>query len=405
MFHIVSFWNLRIDRVVGFTSRCLKSKQERFRIMSFRRNSAMDGGSKKEKMVNLVWRPISTHSSSVVDSEAAEGQCSKPSGVSERAPVVSSAKHSVSLEVGASLMKFIKGKEGTTQMKIEEEMGVKIIFPSSRNEDHIIIEGGSVDCVSKASERIATIVDEVVKSPSLDYSHFVSLPLAIHPELVAKLVNFQNSILGNNSLAGDKQDVQPVDETRLYTLAELGIEKSIFIKPSTFHLTVLMLKLWNKDRINTARDVLKSISPSVMDALDNRPLFIRLKGLDCMRGSLAKARVLYIPVEEIGDEGRLLRACKVITDAFVKAGLVLEKDANQSLKLHATVMNARHRKRKDKRKKMDTFDAREIHKQFGIEDWGEYLIQEVHLSQRFVFDQSGYYRCCASIPFPGGHRD
>ncbi|WZZ42650.1 hypothetical protein YC2023_038909 [Brassica napus] len=219
--------------------------------MSFKGNAAMDGGSKKEKMVNLVWRPISTRSSSVVYSEAAEGQCSKPSGVSERAPVVSAGKHSVSLEVGASLMKFIKGKEGTTQMKIEDEMGVKIIFPSSRNEDHIIIEGGSVDCVTKASERIATIVDEVVKSPSLDYSHFVSLPLAIHPELVAKLVNFQNSILGNQSIAGDKQDVQSS------TLFDLGIEKSIFIKPSTFHLTVLMLKLWKKDRFNTARDVLK----------------------------------------------------------------------------------------------------------------------------------------------------
>lgn len=31
---------------------------------------------------------------------------------------------------------------------------------------------------------------------NLDYSHFISLPLAIHPELVDKLVNFQNSILG-----------------------------------------------------------------------------------------------------------------------------------------------------------------------------------------------------------------
>lgn len=37
---------------------------------------------------------------------------------------------------------------------------------------------------------------QAVKTPSLDYSHFVSLPLAIHPELVDKLVNFQNSILG-----------------------------------------------------------------------------------------------------------------------------------------------------------------------------------------------------------------
>lgn len=45
--------------------------------------------------------------------------------------------------------------------------------------------------------------------------------------------------------------------TFYYTLAELGIEKSIFIKPNTFHLTVLMLKLWNKDRVNAARDVLK----------------------------------------------------------------------------------------------------------------------------------------------------
>ncbi|CAH2053562.1 unnamed protein product [Thlaspi arvense] len=435
-----------IDRVLGFTSRCFQSKPESFSIISYRGNAAMDG-SKKEKIVTLVWRPISTKSSTTVAEAGHEvqeaAQCSKSSevseGVSESASVVSAEKHSLSLEVGASLIKFIKGKEGTTQMKIEEETGVKIILPSSRNEDHITVEGGSVDCVTKASERIATIIDEVVKSPSLDYSHFVSLPLAIHPELVGKLVNFQNSILGNHSVAGDEQDVQPISEstsvavglransetnqvnvdiksipivsyqpkakgTDSSTLFDLGIEKSIFIKPNTFHLTVLMLKLWNKDRINAARDVLKCIHPHVMDALDNRPIFVRLKGLDCMRGSLAKARVLYAPVEEIGDEGRLLRACQVITDAFVKAGLVLEKDANQSLKLHATVMNARHRKRKDKRKKMETFDAREIHKQFGNEDWGEYLIREAHLSQRFVFDQSGYYRCCASIPFPEEHR-
>lgn len=86
-----------------------------------------------------------------------------------------------------------------------------------------------------------------------------------------------------------------------------------------------------------------------------------------MRGSLAKARVVYLPVKEINNEGRLLRACRilfrnqshlfflvfdswnlisqltgilislafleVIIDAFVKAGLVMEKDANQSLKV------------------------------------------------------------------------
>lgn len=183
-------------------------------------------------------------------------------------------------------------------------------------------------------------------------------------------------------------------------LTDMGIEKSIFPNPKTFHLTVLMLKLWNKERVNAAAEVLQSISSQVIDALDNRPVSVRLRGLDCMRGSLAKARVVYLPVEEIGGEGRLLLACQVIIDAFVKAGLVLEKDANHSLKLHATVMNARHRKRTKWTRNADSFDARTIFKQYGSEDWGDYVIHEAHLSQRFAYDDNGYYHCCASIPFP-----
>lgn len=36
-----------------------------------------------------------------------------------------------------------------------------------------------------------------------------------------------------------------------------GIDKSIFVKPATFHLTLLMLKLWNEDRVRLARDCLQ----------------------------------------------------------------------------------------------------------------------------------------------------
>lgn len=83
----------------------------------------------------------------------------------------------------------------------------------------------------------------------------------------------------------------------------LGIDRSVFNKPKTFHLTVLMLKLWNKERLATATEVLQvniycckyrlarhrtiiivtffvqSISSKVKDALDGQPVFIRLKGL------------------------------------------------------------------------------------------------------------------------------
>ncbi|KAK2971158.1 hypothetical protein RJ640_008582 [Escallonia rubra] len=363
-------------------------------------------------------------------------------------------KHAVSMEIGATLMRFVKGKWSSRQKEIEEETGARVIFPSSKKEESITIEGFSADSVARASEKIQVIVDEVIKSPTLDYSHFVSLPLAIHPELVNKLVNFQNSILGINDDSQDQNlnsdsdrdtsdnedgDVQLERATRFAvklnveehservkvdiidvpivsyppkasdsstlepknsTVADLGIEKSIFIKPKTFHLTVLMLKLWNKERVDIAADVLRSVSSKVMHALDNRPISIRLKGLECMRGSLAKARVLYAPVEEIGGEDRLFHACQVIIDAFVEAGLVLEKDIHQKLKLHATLMNARHRKRKKRTRKFDSFDARGVFEQFGSEEWGEYLIREAHLSKRFVFDENGYYHCCASISFP-----
>ncbi|KAA3455568.1 Ascc1 [Gossypium australe] len=106
--------------------------------------------------------------------------------------------------VGASVIRFVKGKAGSTKEKIEKETGVQIILPSSKQNDSIFIEGTSADSVAKASEEIQRVIDEAVKTASFDYSHFVSLPLAIHPELVSKLVGFQNSILGSSDACIDE---------------------------------------------------------------------------------------------------------------------------------------------------------------------------------------------------------
>ncbi|CAA7402770.1 unnamed protein product [Spirodela intermedia] len=354
-------------------------------------------------------------------------------------------RHAASIEVDASLLRFIKGKGGATQRRIEEETGVKIILPSSRGRTTVVIEGPSIENVKKAATKINGAVEEGIRSPLLDYSHFVSLPLAIHPQLVEKLNDFQNSIVGasgpgkdrnmevdpENYASADGNDNETLFEDVELTLAidrdeehvkverdsgaikktstrsnssvlsDLGIDRSIFIKPKTFHLTVLMLKLWNKELVAAAADVLQKISPKVLEALDNRPLSIRLKGLECMKGSPARARVLYAPIEELGGEGRLMRACEVIIEAYIQAGLVLEKDARQTLKLHATLMNVRHRKRnKTRGRREESFDARGIFRRYGSEDWGEYLVKEAHLSQRFLFGESGYYHCCGSLPFP-----
>ncbi|OMO66637.1 hypothetical protein COLO4_30465 [Corchorus olitorius] len=208
---------------------------------------AMD--KKKRKIGAPVWRPICTQASSheepltkdmVVESdngsqmqeeiEVTHATLSPKAsldnikdGTSKEEPALSAEKHSLSVEVGASLIRFIRGKDGSTKEKIEKEMGVQIILPSSKQEDSILIEGTSADSVTIASKEILRIVDEAVNSPSLDFSHFVSLPLAIHPELVEKLVNFQNSILGiSDAFVDGSRDSNSDGETSEYEDQQLS---------------------------------------------------------------------------------------------------------------------------------------------------------------------------------------
>ncbi|CDY20189.1 BnaA01g28130D [Brassica napus] len=272
---------------------------------------------------------------------------------------------------------------------------------STKHSSSLHIRGGS--STSHPSPHVSK-GKQIVQGHGEVFTHFISLPLAIYPELTQKVEAFRNYILGDNN------DKKPLKFQRTLD-AEMGIEKSMFISPNSLHLTVVMLKLENKEAVDAAQDILKSVSASVRHALDNRPVFIRLKGLDCMNGSLDKTRVLYAPVEEVGGDGRLLRACSIllsrrayfyaylfdiIIDAFVNVGFA-GKDAKSRLKLHVTMMNATYRK--DKSKGM-TFDGREIHKEFGRTDWGEYLIREAQISKRFWYDANGYFHCCGSLPFP-----
>ncbi|XP_042427256.1 uncharacterized protein LOC122014852 isoform X3 [Zingiber officinale] len=424
---------------------------------------------KKRKEIMHVWRPISTQSTSHevdydkgsdLQCQQPEGQKNKPTGVSDEqvftqdestsdtsmtlttsSNIVDHDNHLEKLTTSSSIVDHASHLEtiAGTFSKSHDSTTASI---SGENPEQITVEKGA-DLGSQ--DKSSSVSIEAVKSPRLDYSHFISLPLALHPELVEKLIRFQKSILGDaaagpeddlehesNEDATDEEDNQSINQkvsvqlevgdenkhvkvkmdpigckstSKASILSDMGIEKSIFIKPKTFHLTVLMLKLWNKERIAMAAEVLQKISSKVLDALENQPVSVRLRGLACMKGSPAKARVVHAPVKEIGEEGRLLRACQVIIDAYVEAGLVLEKDAQQSLKLHATVMNARHRKRTSRRKIQDYFDARHIFRVYGSEDWGEYHIPQVHLSQRFKHDEGGYYHCCTSIPLPEKNAD
>ncbi|PWA45311.1 hypothetical protein CTI12_AA501690 [Artemisia annua] len=56
--------------------------------------------------------------------------------------------------------------------------------------------------ITRVAERIRPIIDEAVKISTLESTHFISLPLVIDPQLVDKLVTFQNTISKTSTLSG-----------------------------------------------------------------------------------------------------------------------------------------------------------------------------------------------------------
>lgn len=378
-------------------------------------------------------------------------------------------KFSASLKIDTPILRCILRKGGKTKEQIEKDTGTHLYVPRPHEVKRgscLVVKGSSQDKVDEAISQIRSIFQEAAESPSLEYSHFISLPLALHPALVVQVTRFHDSVMdlipksnndedkssssrstekgeGNNaettgfammeneqvvglgqmdtemllddSMEQNKEQYADCDnqetmkETKddcglssLPLKSDYGIEESILIRPTTLHLTVLMLKLWSKERVAAAVEVLQGLNSKLLEALDYRSVTVRLKGVECMKGSPAKAHILYARVEDVDQENRLLCACKVIKEAFIEAGLVSERDKKQELKLHATLINSSHRKRKRGKRfgRRIPFDARAILSKHGSEEWGEYTITEAHLSERFVFGEDGYYHCCGSLKFP-----
>lgn len=159
----------------------------------------------------------------------------------------------------------------------------------------MLVQGQSQDALDEAMRQVHEVIDQAIKSPQLQYSHFVSITLALHTKLLDSAVEIQKSVL-EFAVASSSDD-----SGKSY---KLGIDKSIFVKPATFHLTLLVLKLWNEERVQAAADRLQlchfpswfkwtffshlflshgcyvqKVMPRVHEALENSPLTIKLTGV------------------------------------------------------------------------------------------------------------------------------
>lgn len=295
------------------------------------------------------------------------------------------------MEVPSLLYKFIIGKRGETKRKIEKETGTQIMIPRQGEEGDVVITGPQRSGVVGARSRIEVITES--SRQKIPFTHFLSFPL-YDSNLAKKIDQFKVRVLTD------------CFECR-------GIDASIFQLPSKIHLTIGMLTLLSeKDVKNAAVCLSQCYQELVSEYLQDSPVVVELKGVECMNDDPGDVDVLYAKIITKDGSDRLQKLADALVEVFVCKGLM--KKEYDKVKLHATVMNTKQRNDSDgqtpaKKSRSDlpprftkriSFDARKIISLFEDFSFGEYHLDTIHLSTRGIFDAEGHYKCAASVPLP-----
>ncbi|XP_031565011.1 activating signal cointegrator 1 complex subunit 1-like isoform X2 [Actinia tenebrosa] len=296
------------------------------------------------------------------------------------------------MDTPSALFKFVIGRKAETKKKIEMETDTRLFIPSQGQAGDIVITGPSRSGVLSARRQVEVIAESSRQKCS--FTHFLSFPLYFD-ELATKAEEFKESVL------------QKFSQTQ-------GIHPSIFQKPCKLHLTIGMLVLLNQEEVDNAAQFLSSCYKDLIrECLHDKPISIKLEGLEIMNDDPSSVSVLYARVNELDGKQRLQHLADSIVQRFVDHGIMQHE--YDKVKLHATVMNSsmhsdleeiarRNNGRKNyefnKMRRKYAFDAREILQVFEDINFGQYHLKEIHISERGKYDEHGRYYCAASVSLP-----
>lgn len=300
----------------------------------------------------------------------------------------------------ADLVRHVTAHDADAMRDLEKHHGATVILPSSNAglmsggikppaPGSIMLAVPSKRAAVDAKRDLESLTHRALRSPKLQYTHFVNIPLVLGVDgeaLVGAIRAFTRDVLSSTYAPGCR------------------IDPSIVTEPGHAHLTLCMLKLYSDEARAKAAAAMASLSIAIRSTLGDPPARIDLtvKGLDFMNDDMSAVDVLFLKVHEVGGGEAVNMICDASVRAFGDAGLLLPKD-DRPVKLHATVMNTRLRRGRGDGELpggRTPFDARRVMEAHGEMDCGTVRLSSVHLSRRGEFDVElgGFYRrvaeCC-----------
>ncbi|XP_064640403.1 activating signal cointegrator 1 complex subunit 1-like isoform X2 [Lineus longissimus] len=293
------------------------------------------------------------------------------------------------MSVPSAYFKFIIGKKAETKRRLENETATQIRIPKPGQDGPIVILSRERRGVVSAKTRIDVMVDSARQRQP--FTHFLSFPVN-GQSVKDSFMDFKHDVL--RECDGDR-----------------GLDDTLFQNSSKLHLTLGTLVLLDDAEVQQAEELLQECKQDLIGPVSkDEPLKVYIQGLEYMNDDPNAVDVLYAKVELEDESDRLQILCDRLVDKFVSSGL-MHRDSDR-VKIHVTVMNTMFRKdpsgaviqaksgQRGATKERVSFDASNVLRLFGNYSFGQLVIGQLHLSQRYSTSCDGYYQAAAVIDLP-----
>jgi len=296
------------------------------------------------------------------------------------------------LPIPAVFHKFIVGSRARNKQKIEMESGARVTVPHREdNEDCIWLHARQKQAIYSAKAQIELLCEK--EEQKLEYTHFLSVPLAQDAKLRQKVDGFREDVV-----------LQRFD----------GIDASIFMPSRRLHMTLCMLKLHSHAQVEEMKAAMAELAVQLPTMAEySRPLHASLSGLHIMTDDPTNVGVVFTTDRSTALQHRMnsmadmifavLKQRSLVTHPNLMAQRLLSSDGQHSeVKLHATLMNTKY-SRVDWRDggssgERKNFDASSLLEKFGQVDFGTVAMKEIQLSCLDEMGDDGYYRSLYAVP-------
>lgn len=294
------------------------------------------------------------------------------------------------LPLSAVFHKFVIGAGGKMKQRLEMDSGARIVVPKREDvEDAIWLRGRQKQQIYSAKAQIELLCER--EESKLEYTHFLSVPLAQDAKLRQQVDKFREDVV-------------------LQRLP--GIDASIFMPSRRMHFTLCMLKLHSHAQVEEMKEALHDFSARLASTADyKKTLSASMKGLHIMTDDPSNVGVVFTTDRSHALQNRMnstadlifgiLQARSLVSAQSLMSQRLLSSDGNHAeVKLHATLMNTKYSKvsGRGETREANNFDASNLMERFGQVDFGTVRMEELQLSCLDEMGDDGYYRSLCAVP-------